>query len=91
MPKHGGIEDVSKRLPRFYSMVGALLRSPSDGGTSMLRFSAGGKGSWMQKKVQRKARASTAWAPGGGEWGAAFEVAEVLVWQWEGGVYTCTW
>ena len=71
---HGGIEDVFKRLPGFHSKIGAFLKSPRDGGTFMLRFSAGEKGSWVQKKVQRMARASTAWAPGGGEWGAAFDI-----------------
>jgi hypothetical protein len=54
---HGGIEDAFMRLPCFYSKIGALLRSPSDGGTFMLPFSAGEKGSWAQKKVQRKASA----------------------------------
>ena len=55
-----------KRLPRFYSKIGALLKSPGDVGTFILRFSAGEKGSWVQKKALRKAGASTAWAPGGG-------------------------
>ena len=82
---HGGIGNKSRRLPRLYSKIGALLKSPGDGGTSMLRLSAGEKGSLVQKKVQRKARASAAWAPGGGGWGAAFEAAEALVWQLEGG------
>jgi hypothetical protein len=86
-PKWGqkGIDDVLKRLPRFYSKIGALLKSPSDGGTFMLRFSAGEKSRWVQRKVQRKARGATAWAPESGEWGAAFGAAEALVWQWEGG------
>ena len=71
---HGGIRGVFKRLPGFYSKIGALLKSPGDGGTFILCFSAGEKGSWVQRKVQRKARAPTAWALGGGEWGAAFDI-----------------
>ena len=54
---HGGIGDVFKRLPRFYSKIVALLKSPSDGGTFLLRFTAGEKSSWV---VQQKARAPTA-------------------------------